>query len=131
MSFAAGDIPLIAVAFTVIMIFATLVLFVKDRVYSKVSLALVGITTVALSIGAAFGLSLYFTIPFTSLSQVCFFHSRLCLPTARVLCLFVCSSCACVSSVLLLLLSGGLWTPLLLQLLFGMFYPLFLAVALS
>ena len=53
------------------MTFATGVLFVRDAVHSKLSLALVGITTVALSIGASFGLSLYLQIPFTSLSQVC------------------------------------------------------------
>lgn len=57
-------------AFTLIMTFSTVVLFVKDRVHSKVSLAMFGIITVVLSIGAAFGLSLYCQVPFTSLSQV-------------------------------------------------------------
>jgi hypothetical protein len=52
------------------MIFTCLVLFVKDTVYSKITLALVAVATVALSIGAAFGLSLYLQIPFTSISQV-------------------------------------------------------------
>jgi hypothetical protein len=69
---AAKDIPLIAVAFAVIMTFTGLMLFVKDTVHSKLSLSIVAVATVALSIGAAFGLSLYMSIPFTGLSQVCF-----------------------------------------------------------
>ena len=52
------------------MTFATLVLFVKDKIHSKISLALMGIATVALSIGASFGLTLILQVPFTSLSQV-------------------------------------------------------------
>jgi Patched family len=73
-----GDIPLIAVAFSVIMTFTCASLFVKDTVYSKMTLAVVAIMTVALSIGAAFGLSLYMQIPFTSLSQVRYFSKLLC-----------------------------------------------------
>jgi hypothetical protein len=67
---AGGDIPLIAAAVAMIMTFTCLALFVKDTVHSKLTLAIVAVATVALSIGSAFGLSLYLQIPFTSLSQV-------------------------------------------------------------
>lgn len=73
-----GDIPLIAVAVVVICVFAAGALFVQDRVYSHVSLALLGILTVTLSISAGFGLSLYLGIPFTSISQVCSMYLRWC-----------------------------------------------------
>lgn len=76
-----GDIPLIAVAVVVICAFCILALFVKDRVANRTSLALLGILTVMLSISSGFGLSLYLTIPFTSLSQVCrSLHAISCLP---------------------------------------------------
>ena len=65
-----GDIALIAVAFIVICTFTCIALFIRDRVYNRTSLALLGIATVGLSISSGFGLSLYFGIPFTSLSQV-------------------------------------------------------------
>lgn len=67
-----GDIPLIAVAITVICVFCVLALFVRDRVANRTSLALLGILTICLSISAGFGLSLYLTIPFTTISQVSF-----------------------------------------------------------
>ena len=73
-----GDIPLIAVAVAVISTFCVLALFVRDRVANRTSLALLGILTVCLSISAGFGLSLYLSIPFTTLSQVsCFERFRL------------------------------------------------------
>lgn len=73
-----GDIPLIAVAVAVICTFCVLALFVRDRVANRTSLALLGILTVCLSISAGFGLSLYLSIPFTTLSQVsCFERFRL------------------------------------------------------
>jgi hypothetical protein len=66
-----GDILLVAVAFIVICLFTIIALFVRHKVYNRGSLALLGIFTVGLSIAAGFGLSLYLSIPFTSLSQVC------------------------------------------------------------
>ena len=66
-----GDVPLIAIAVAFICVFTAAALFVKHRVYSHVSLALLGILTVTLSISAGFGLSLYLSIPFTSISMVC------------------------------------------------------------
>lgn len=73
-----GDIPLIGIAVIVICSFSAAALFVRDKVYSKVSLALLGILTVTLSIAAGFGLSLYLSIPFTSLSQVRHFLGCIC-----------------------------------------------------
>ena len=67
-----GDIPLIAIAITVICVFCSIALFVKDKVANRTSLALLGIVAICLSISAGFGLSLYLSIPFTTLSQVCF-----------------------------------------------------------
>lgn len=79
-----SDQGLIAVAIIVIFVFCTLALFVKDKVANRTSLALLGILTVILSVGSGFGLSLYLTIPFTSLTGVCSLTVKpfLCIVTA-------------------------------------------------
>ena len=65
-----GDAPFIAVAVAVICAFVVLALFVRDRVFTRTSLAFCGIASVCLSISATFGFSVLIGIPFTSLSQI-------------------------------------------------------------
>lgn len=66
----AGDIILIAIAVVVICSFVGVVFFLRDAVFTRSSLALLGCLCIALSIGSGFGLSFYLGIPFTSITQV-------------------------------------------------------------
>lgn len=65
-----GDAPFIAVAVFVICIFVVLALFVRDRVFTRTSLAFCGIASVCLSISSTFGFSVLIGIPFTGLSTI-------------------------------------------------------------
>lgn len=65
----AGDIILIAIAVVVICTFVGVVFFIRDAVFTRTTLALLGCLCIALSIGAGFGLSFYLGVPFTSITQ--------------------------------------------------------------
>jgi hypothetical protein len=65
-----NDIYLIAIAITVICLFTVLALLVPDYVFTRTSLAFLGILCVSLSISSGFGLALLLGIPFTTLTQV-------------------------------------------------------------
>lgn len=66
----AGDNILIAIAVVVICLFVGVVFFLRDAVFTRSSLALLGCLCIALSVGAGFGFSFYLGIPFTSITQV-------------------------------------------------------------
>ena len=66
----ANDIPLVAAAISVICVVAVGAMFVRDRVFGRTSLALLGIVSVCLSIGAGFGICAAIGIPFTTITQV-------------------------------------------------------------
>ena len=76
-----GDAPLIAAAVAAICVVAIGALFINDHVFSRCSLAALGVLSVCLSVGAGFGIALAIGIPFTSLTQVrlqmlCFLYVR-------------------------------------------------------
>lgn len=66
----ANDIALIAAAISVICAVAVGAMFVRDRVFGRTSLALLGIVSVCLSIGAGFGICAAIGIPFTTITTV-------------------------------------------------------------
>ena len=61
---------LVAIAVVVVCLFVVGVLFVRGRVFVRMLLGVLGILSVALSIGAGFGLALYIGLPFTTVTQV-------------------------------------------------------------
>ena len=71
----AGDIQLVSISIVLICVLAIAALFLRDRVFSRASLAACGILSVMLSVASGFGICLAIGIPFTSLSQarpICF-----------------------------------------------------------